>query len=175
MLEISMPPTEFDPNVFKYIEQQMEDSSKSYFETTLNFIKWNTAISVGVVLWLGNYIATSTTILAQTPKYFVLFSFIFFIESMLISVGIFYDISKHFNECWILNIRWRQSYLTSSSSCPTRNEQAEIRKTISDLAEHVKKFLKKAESFDNWVTVQMVLQVFGVFSFLAFIILIKMV
>jgi hypothetical protein len=175
MLARFMASREFDQKVFDYIEQQMEESSKSYFETILNFIKWNTAISVGSVLWLGNYIATSTTILAQTPKYFVLFSFLFFIGSVVISVGIFYDISRHFKDCWILNTRWRQSYLTSTSSCPTSDEQKEIIGTISELSEHVKNFPKKAESFDNWVIVQMLLQVFGLISFFALIVMIKII
>lgn len=170
-----MAPANFDPKQFEYIEQQMEDSSKSYFETTLNFIKWNTAISVGAVLWLGNNIATSTTVLTQTSKLFVIFSLIFFIGSVLVSVGIFYEVSKHFKDCWILNTRWRQSYLISSSSCPTSNEQKEVLETISNLSEHVKNFPKKAESFDNFVTLQLLLQVFGLLSFFAFIILIKLV
>jgi len=151
----------------------MEESSRTYFNTTLNFLKWNTAISIGAVLWLGNYIVNTKDILDQTQKISLLLSLGFFICSVLISVGIFYGISKHFKESWVLNIRWRQSYLVSSSSCPTDTEMTEVNQVISDLAEHVKKLPTKASIFNWLVSLQLLLQFLGMCLFFRFIILIK--
>ena len=67
----------FDLKVIEHIEQQIDDSSKSYFETTLNFIKWNTAISIGAVLWLGNYVITTKTSFDLLSKILVFFSLFF--------------------------------------------------------------------------------------------------
>jgi len=160
----------FDLKVIEHIEQQIDDSSKSYFETTLNFIKWNTAISIGAVLWLGNYVITTKTSFDLLSKILVFFSLFFFLASLLISVGIFYEVSKFFNKCWILNSRWRKSYLASTSSCPIEAEQTEVNEVISDLSEHQKNLPEKAEFFDFWITAQLFLQFLGLFCFFAFII-----
>jgi hypothetical protein len=168
-----IPQVQFDPNVNELIEQRMEDSSKSYFKTTLNFIKWNTAISIGAVLWLGNYVVTTTIKLDQNLKFIECISLGFFLASVFISVVIFYGISKYFKECWILNTRWRNSYLVSSSSCATDAEQIEVNEVISSFAEHVRSLPKKAETFDNLVTLQLILQFLGLICFFAFIILVK--
>jgi hypothetical protein len=163
----------FDQQVFEKIEKIMEESSKIYFDTTLNFLKWNTAISIGAVFWLGTYVISSKDVLDPIQKQSLLLSLGFFIFSVLISVGIFYGISKHFKNCWVLNVRWRQSYLVGSSSCPAEAEITEVNQVISDLAEHIKKLPRKATIFDWLVSFQLLLQFLGMCLFLKFIILIK--
>jgi len=161
---------QFDLNVVEHIEQQIDDSSKSYLETTLNFIKWNTAISIGAVLWLGSYVITATTSFDLLSKILVFFALLFFLVSLLISVGIFYEVSKFFNKCWILNSRWRKIYLASSSSCPTEAEQREGNEVISDLSKHQQNLPKRAKFFDFLITAQLFLLFFGLLCFFAFII-----
>jgi len=163
----------FDRQVFEKIESIMEESSKTYFDTTLNFLKWNTAISIGAVLWLGSYVVNTKDTLDPTQKISLLFSLGFFIFSILTSVGIFYGISNHFKKCWVLNIRWRQSYLVSSSSCPADIEMKETTQVISDLSQHMRELPTKATIFNWLVSFQLLLQFFGMCLFLYFIILVK--
>jgi len=100
------------------IEYLMENISKLYFDTTLNFIKWNTAISVATILWFGNFIINSTATLNRYQGIFVIFSLLFLLGSIGCSLGIFYDTSKFFNDYWILCAKRRESIFLSSSLSP---------------------------------------------------------
>jgi hypothetical protein len=164
----------FDPNLVEHIEHKMENTSKSYFDTTLNFIKWNTAISVAATLWFGNYIINSNATLNIYQGISVLFSLIFLLGSILCSIVIFYTISKYFNKHWILYSQWRESYMLCSSPCPTPEEQKQQNEVITGLLDYYKNLPKKAASFDAALCIQMVMLFLGLCGFFAFIVLIKL-
>ncbi|MHB8164586.1 MAG: hypothetical protein ACYDDV_09655 [Methanoregula sp.] len=156
------------------IEQLMENVSKLYFDTILNFIKWNTAISVATILWFGNFIINSTVTLNWNQGIFVIFSLLFLLFSVALSIGIFYDTSKFFNEYWILCAKRRESIFLSNSPRPI--PEAEFKRIVSSNKQmnHYQKIPKIAERFDTEIFLQMVMMFLGLGCFLIFIILIKL-
>ncbi len=163
----------YNPDLITFIEQQMEKSSNSYFDTTLNFIKWNTAIVVAATLWFANYFINTTTKLNLCQEIFAIISLIFFVGAMGCSIWIFYSISKYFNKHWVLCSQWRESVITNSLN-PPQDRQIQQNEVIKDLLDHYQNLPKKAKKFDNAILLQMVILYLGLGSFVVFIILIKL-
>jgi hypothetical protein len=94
--------------------------------------------------------------------------------SILLSIGIFYEMSKYFNEYWILCAKRRGSIWLLSSPRPIQDAEFKRIDSSNKLMDHYQKLPKKAESFDTALCLQMVMLFLGLGSFFAFIILIKL-
>jgi hypothetical protein len=164
---------EISQELMDHIEGEIEKSSKAYFDTTLNFIKWNTAIAVAVILWFGNYVINTTKNLSPIQWVFVIISLIFLTGTIVYSIKIFYSVSKYFNQYWILCSRWRESVL-SVWNPPSANQPRPQNNVVTDLINHHQTLPTKAKNFDTALILQMSMLCIGIGSFVVFIVLTKL-
>ncbi len=155
-----------------YIEMQMENSCKSYFDTILNFIKWNTALAIAAILWFGNYIINVTTILNQFQWTAAISCLLLFFFTIVYSIAIFYMVSEYHNQLWILRSQWLESV---KESRPPQTEESQKRQNavIGKLREYYQNSPKIAKSFDIHLSLQMLMLCLGLIVFIAFIISMK--
>jgi len=151
--------------LIEYIEDQMQKSSQSYFETTTNLIKWNTALAVAAILWFGNFIVNTTK-----PWNFVLtitaiFSLFCLVIAIGISIAIFFLVSRYFNQYWILCSQWRESVVAGY-----RPELG----VIDRLTAHYQELPKTAKKFDRYMYLQIFLLAAGLGFFCGFILAFKL-
>ena len=155
---------EIKPELREYVEKEMKDSSKSYFETTLDFIKWNTAFAVAAILWFGNYLISATTTLNRFQLAFAVFTLLLFVCSIAWSIGFFYYVSRYFNKYWILCSEWRESLVSEMTGGHASTSVAQ------DLIDHYQNLPKTAESFDTVLIGQWSLLCLGLGCFVIFIV-----
>lgn len=168
-----MPP-EIKPGLIECIEQEMNGTSKAYFDTTLDFIKWNTAFAVAAILWFGNYLITAITNLNSYQSSLAVFTLLLFVGSIAYSIGFFYTVSRYFNQYWILCSQWRESVFLLNSPRPIQDAER-IRIEVSNrLLNYYKNIPNKAKSFDTALIGQWVLLCFGFGCFIVFVISIKL-
>ena len=107
-----MPPQDTSTqkwDLIEHIEKQMDTVSQSYFKTATNLIKWNTALAVAAILWFGNFIINtpkSLDMILQITAYGSLWALVI---AVAISIGLFYSVSRYFNNYWVLCSEWRES------------------------------------------------------------------
>jgi hypothetical protein len=155
--------------LIEQIEEKMDSTSTIYFETILNFIKWNTAIAVAATLWFGNYVINVTTKLSSFQWQFAIFSLIFFIGTIFCAIVIFYFISNYFNRYWILCSDWRESIRSDLSPHPSHYQQRHQIETSRSLLDHYLGIPRRAKSFDRALLAQMVMLCLGLVCFILFV------
>jgi hypothetical protein len=151
--------------LIEYLEDQMQKSSQSYFETTTNLIKWNTALAVAAILWFGNFIVNTTK-----PWNFVLtitaiLSLFCLVIAIGISIAIFFLVSRYFNQYWVLCSQWRESIV---------GEYRPELGVITRLTEYYQNLPKTAKSFDYYMLLQIFLLAAGLGFFCGFILAFKL-
>jgi ABC-type multidrug transport system fused ATPase/permease subunit len=159
---------EIKPGLIEYVEQEMNTTSKAYFETTLDFIKWNTAFAVAAILWFGNYLINAITNLTPFRSSLAVFTLILFVSSIAWSIGFFYYVSRYFNKHWILMSQWRESLVSSATGGPASTT------VTQGLIDHYKNLPNEAERFDIALIGQWVLLSLGLGCFIVFIINLKL-
>ena len=146
----------------------MEKSSESYFETTLDFIKWNTAFAVAAILWFGNYLINAITNFNPFQSFLAVFTLLLFVGSIAWSIGFFYYVSRYFNKHWILMSHWRESLVSATTGGNALTTVAQ------GLIDHYENLPKNAKSFDTALIGQWVLLCLGLGCFVVFIINLKL-
>ena len=158
-----MPEPRWD--LIDHIENKIEKSSTSYFDTTVNLIKWNTAVAVGAILWFGNFIVNTSkplNCILQLTAYSSLFSLGL---AIAISIGIFFAMSRYFNEYWVICAKWRESL----------REYRPEEHPIDPLINHNKSLPNVAKTFDRYLSYQILFLSLGVGFFIGFIIAFKQI
>ena len=140
-----------------YIERKMEESSKLYVTITSDFLKWNTAFAVGGILWLGNFITTSTLKLNCVQIGTIFLSMIVLFATIVASIVIFYNFTRYWNLKWKLYFDWQNS--VKNHFMNTEEQTKEEYRIGSALGEQDLPNLIK--DFNNSVYLQMTLLIFG--------------
>jgi hypothetical protein len=153
--------------LIKHIEQEMDKTSKSYFDTTLDFIKWNTAFAIAAILWFGNYLINSIMNLNPFQSSLAVFTLLLFVSSIAWSIGFFYYVSRYLNKHWILMSEWRESLVSAATGGIASTSVGQ------GLIDHYQNLPKDAKSFDTALIGQWVLLCLGFGSFIVFIINLK--
>jgi len=161
---------EVKPELIEYVKQEMKESSKLYFNTILDFLKWNTAFAVAAILWFGNYLINTTTIVKPIHLFFATFTLLLFVFSIAWSIVIFYYVSKHINEYWILVSRWRESLVSRATGTVLADES----KVTQALIDYHQNLPKEVKSFDTAIIGQWILLCLGLGSFVYFIIFVNL-
>jgi hypothetical protein len=153
------------PGLIEYVEQEINQTSKAYFDSTLDFIKWNTALAVAAILWIGNYLINAPTNFNHFQLSLAVFTLLLFIGCIAWSIAIFYYVSRYFNKHLILLSEWRESLVsvaTGGTGSPS---------VTQGLINHFQNLPKEAKSFDIAIIGQWVLLCLGLGFFIVFIIL----
>jgi hypothetical protein len=153
-----------DRGLVDHIEQQMDKSAQSYFETTTNLIKWNTALAVAAILWFGNFIVNTTKPLGGILTITATISLLCLVVSIGISIAIFFLVSRYFNQYWILCSQWRESVVGNYAPQDC---------VIDRLTVHYKELPKTAKTFDRFMYLQIFLLAAGLGFFIGFILAFK--
>jgi len=148
----------------EYIEKQMETNSHSYFETVMDFLKWNTALAVGAILWFGNFIINTSKPLNTTLQVTAYSSLWALVLAIGVSIALFFLVSRYFNEYWVLCSEWRESVVGNYDS---------YTHVINRLIAYYKNLPKTAKMFDRYLFLQMILLCAGMGFFVGFIIAFK--
>ena len=109
------------------IEKKLEDSRKSYFEDTINFVKWTTTFAIAAALWFGAnlHLNDSMNLIKVGAAFCSLLSLLI---SIVCAMIIFYSVTKYWNETWKMHNRHRSSLMAQSTQ--TKEEV----KTVGEIA-----------------------------------------
>jgi hypothetical protein len=156
-----MPQPRWD--LIDYVENKIEKSSTSYFDTTVNLIKWNTALAVGAILWFGNFIVNDTKPLGLVLQFTAYLSLLSLVITIAISIGIFFGISRFFNTYWVICSKWRESFWNYNPD----------ERPVDNLINYYRNLPEVAKTFDFFLLSQIFFLALGMGAFVGFIIAFK--
>jgi hypothetical protein len=158
--------------LIKEVEQKMENTSKSYFDTTINFIKWNTAIAIAAILWFGNYIVSTPIVLSESQLFTGIIYLAYFVVAITMSIIAFYRVSHYQSEYWILCAEWRNCLIEPYPSTEEgKRKQSEV---STRLVNYYDSIPKEGKKFDKVLLWQISSLLLGLVWFIGFILMIKL-
>jgi hypothetical protein len=143
----------------KVIQEEIEKYSSAYVTITSDFLKWNTAFAVGGILWLSNFITTSTHKLALIQIVCVLGSLFLLLLTIVVSIVIFYFFTHYFNSKWKLYSEWQKCVDNGFYRGESEDQDKEERRIATEFNEP--ELLKQIKDFNQTVYVQMSLLIIG--------------
>lgn len=143
--------------LIEYIERKMDEYSSAYFTTTTDFLKWNTAFAVGGILWLSNFVTSSTTKLTGVQAGCASISLLLLLLTIVVSVVIFYFFTNYLNSKWKLHFEWLNCVKNHFPT--TEDNQREECRIATELGEQ--DLPKQIKAFNVTVYLQMSLLIIG--------------
>lgn len=146
------------------IEKKLEDSRKSYFEDTINFVKWTTTFAIAVTLWFGAnlHLTDSMSSIKIGAAFFSLLSLLI---SIVFAMTIFYSVTKYWNETWKMHNKHRSSLMAQPAQ--TKEEVKKVGEISTQLSDD-KEVENLASAFIKTTYWHMVFLILGISLFFGY-------